>query len=242
VHCRGYCCSCCGAAICNASDCARKKRLTDFALLAPPGPTRECIRSRRRDRATKRTSAEAAARRGRTGSANTSRCSLEKVGLNVSFTYLVNARCGGYKYGYYKTQLTEVGDHEVGRSYSSALGSGNGWLPSTSDSTIRRTCDGRNDLSTDRYRTGRCTAVGDLSAVSPTAMNSHPAGTDVSREEQMMSSPSVIFELECKLSKLRETAQGTAFQSVWPESARRQMINEILDTQRRLDAARCARA
>ena len=55
-----------------------------------------------------------------------------------------------------------------------------------------------------------------------------------------MNAPSVIIELESKLSKLRETAQGSAFQSVWPHSARRQLIDEILDTQRRLDAERQA--
>jgi len=53
-----------------------------------------------------------------------------------------------------------------------------------------------------------------------------------------MSPPSVIPELESKLSKLRETAQSSAFRSVWPQSARRQMIDEILEIQRRLDAAR----
>jgi hypothetical protein len=53
-----------------------------------------------------------------------------------------------------------------------------------------------------------------------------------------MSPPSVITELESKLCKLRETAQGSAFQSVWPHSARRQLIDEILETQRRLDVAR----
>ena len=57
-----------------------------------------------------------------------------------------------------------------------------------------------------------------------------------------MSTPSVISELEVKLSKLRETAQSGAFLSVWPQSARKQMIDEILDTQRRLDSARRAQA
>jgi hypothetical protein len=53
-----------------------------------------------------------------------------------------------------------------------------------------------------------------------------------------MSRPSVIPELESKLSKLRETAQSSAFRSVWPQSSRRQMIDEILEIQRSLDAAR----
>jgi len=55
-----------------------------------------------------------------------------------------------------------------------------------------------------------------------------------------MSPPSVIPELESKLSKLRETAQSSTFRSVWPQSARRQMIDEILEIQRSLDAARRA--
>jgi hypothetical protein len=53
-----------------------------------------------------------------------------------------------------------------------------------------------------------------------------------------MSPPSVITELERKVRKLRETAQGSAFQSVWSHSARRQLIDEILETQTRLDMAR----
>ena len=53
-----------------------------------------------------------------------------------------------------------------------------------------------------------------------------------------MSPPSMIIELERKVSKLRETAQGPAFQSVWSHSARRQLIDEILETQTRLDMAR----
>ena len=58
------------------------------------------------------------------------------------------------------------------------------------------------------------------------------------RWEWEMSPPSVITELERKVSKLRETAQGTAFQSVWSHSARRQLIDEIIETQTRLDVAR----
>jgi hypothetical protein len=54
----------------------------------------------------------------------------------------------------------------------------------------------------------------------------------------MASASSMIVELEIKLSKLRETAWSSAFQSVWPQSARTHLIEEILDTQRRLDAAR----
>ncbi len=47
-----------------------------------------------------------------------------------------------------------------------------------------------------------------------------------------------IAELEEKLRKLRKTAQGNAFQLVWPASARSHLIAEILDTQRRLDVMR----
>ena len=54
----------------------------------------------------------------------------------------------------------------------------------------------------------------------------------------MTISSSVIVELESKLSKLRETVQSSVFQSVWPQSARTQVIDEIVDTQRRLDTAR----
>jgi hypothetical protein len=54
--------------------------------------------------------------------------------------------------------------------------------------------------------------------------------------------PSTIVELESKLTKLRETAGSSVFQSVWPPLAKRQIIEEILDTQRRLDAARRVQA
>ena len=79
--------------------------------------------------------------------------------------------------------------------------------------------------------------MGDVEAIAPNAITSWVTVKHV-RWEWQMSPPSVIIELERKVSKLRETAQGSAFQSVWSHSARRQLINEILETQTRLDVAR----